>query len=426
CPASAPATAAGMATRPGSPSASVNVATSACSASASSIRPRQPSARAAGAIDCTSPHRSPISWKRRRASRDRSSATVGRPVHMATLARRTPIMPLAHRSADSEPSRSTSDASCSASASWPWLNRTHASNPSAHDNPPQSPISAKTAADWLMRSSASSGWPRVKAIQARFCRAHASPRRSGIPWNVARACWIAASASSSSPLNMTVIPPPPHPAAPHRGRHAAGVPERAPLRHRLLIGRIRRDEIAFFLLAVGEHGQCLRGGDAITARTGGVEQFGDLLANAGEVALFDARLGPCEPQPGPDRVRSVVREDGEGLLVPALGARPRLYVLGVHRRLVQRVDRTGPEIRRDAVDPAELPHELGRDPEVMRDGVNGLVFAAASVGQPSPQSGMPPGPFRFRERAVGNFADELRLERELPVLEHQEVAIAER
>src|SRR5262249_56893711 len=96
-------------------------------------------------------------------------------------------------------------------------------------------------------------------------------------------------------------------------------------------------------------------------------------------------------QPGPDRVRSVVREDGEGLVVRAWGARQRLYVLGVPRRLFQRVDRTGPEIRRDAVDPAELPHELGRDPEMMRDGVDGLVFAAAPVGQPSPQSGMPPG-----------------------------------
>ena len=77
--ASAPATAAGMATRPGSPSASVNVATSAWRASASSTRPRQPRARAAGAIDCTSPHWSPISWKSRRASCDRSIATVGRP-----------------------------------------------------------------------------------------------------------------------------------------------------------------------------------------------------------------------------------------------------------------------------------------------------------------------------------------------------------
>ena len=148
--------------KPGSPSSSVKVATSAWSASASSTRPRHPRARRRGDRLHLAPPVADLLEQQARLTRARSIATVGRPVHIATFARSTPIIPFAQRSADSEPSRRTSDASCSASASWPWLNRTQARSPSAQESPPQSPISANTAADWLMRSSASSGRPRER------------------------------------------------------------------------------------------------------------------------------------------------------------------------------------------------------------------------------------------------------------------------
>ena len=94
--------------------------------------------------------------------------------------------------------------------------------------------------------------------------------------------------------------------------------------------------------------------------------------------------------------------------------------------MLEGIDRTGAEVGRDAVDPTQLAHELRRDAKVIRDRVDRFVVVAApSIGHPSSEGGMTPRSLGFGQRAVGDFADELGLERVLPVIEHHQVAVGE-
>ena len=94
--------------------------------------------------------------------------------------------------------------------------------------------------------------------------------------------------------------------------------------------------------------------------------------------------------------------------------------------MLERVDRAGAQVGRDALDATELADELRRDAEVIRDRVDGFVVVTApTVGQPSSEGGMTPGPLGLGQRAVGDLADELGLEREFPVFENHEVTIGE-
>src|SRR5205807_9697812 len=113
-----------------------------------------------------------------------------------------------------------------------------------------------------------------------------------------------------------------HATASQRVRDALLVAESAPLRHRLLIGGVRADEIAFLLLAVGEDRERTGGGDTVAGHTRRLEQLVDLGARAGEVALLDSGLGAREAEPRSSRFGAVLGQDSKRLLVAALDAWP--------------------------------------------------------------------------------------------------------
>src|SRR5204862_7545781 len=119
------------------------------------------------------------------------------------------------------------------------------------------------------------------------------------------------------------------------------------------------------------------------------------------------------------RFGAVRGEYGGRLVVAGLAAWPRRGLRGALGGVLGRVDRAGAQVGRDALDATELADELRRDAEVIRDRVDRFVVVTApTVGQPSSEGGMTPGPLGLGQRAVGHLADELGLEREFPVFEN--------
>ena len=83
--------------------------------------PSSASARTTEPVAITSPQRSPISWNSAIASLPRSTLSRVRPLHSATFASSTSIMPTAQRLPVSRPSIAMCSAIAAASSSRPWL-----------------------------------------------------------------------------------------------------------------------------------------------------------------------------------------------------------------------------------------------------------------------------------------------------------------
>ena len=100
------------------------------------------------------------------------------------------------------------------------------------------------------------------------------------------------------------------------------------------------------------------------------------------------------------------------------GHEPRLDLLGLAGGTDERVDRAFEDVVVDAGYGAELADELGRGREMVRD-LARRGFTARF--EQRCEIGVAAGPLGLGQRAVGDLADELRLEVELVPVDHEEV-----
>ena len=129
---------------------------------------------------------------------------------------------------------------------------------------------------------------------------------------------------------------------------------------------------------------------------------------------MDAGPGAAEER-SPPRLRVLASEQRERPVVMPFRPEPRFHGLVALGGAHQRVDCLGADVGGNTVDRAELFDELRGGGEVMS-------YLVAARCEHRCDERVPAGPFRLGERAVGDLANELRLEMELVVIDEEEVA----